>query len=92
MEIHDRLHKVIADQGISISKFERIIGVGQNSISTCLRRRSSVRHEVLQGIVKHFPEYSIEWLVTGNESSNKKIIQNLKSLIGEMNLEINKID
>ena len=46
MNIHDRLKKVIDDENISISKFERIIGVGQNSVSTCLRRESSIGHKM----------------------------------------------
>lgn len=71
MNKHDRLKKVIDDENISISKFERIIGVGQNSVSTCLRRESSIGHNVLQGICKYFPNHSIEWILTGKESNNK---------------------
>lgn len=91
MPIHKRLRQIIDEKKISISKFERTIGAGQNSISTCLRRESSVSHEVLCGIAKHFPEYSIDWLVTGKESNNKEIISQMKVKILELEQELNKI-
>ena len=92
MEIHDRLRKILKDEGLSISKFERIIGVGQNSVSTCLRRQSSVSHTVLQGIKEHFPHHSIEWLVTGqNENINKKIVANLLVKLSEVKKDLKEI-
>ncbi len=91
MVIHDRLRQIISDKNISISKFERIIGAGQNSVSTCLRRQSSIGHEVLIGIAKNFPEYSLDWLLTGKESGNKDVINRIKFQIHELEKEINKI-
>ena len=89
--IHDRLKKILLNENISISKFERIIGVGQNSVSTCLRRESSISHNVLQGICTHFPEYSIEWILTGKESSNKKAKNKIKDLLDKTNQELKNI-
>ena len=89
--IHDRLTKILLNENISISKFERIIGVGQNSVSTCLRRESSISHNVLQGICTHFPEYSIEWILTGKESSNKKAKNKIKDLLEKTNQELKNI-
>lgn len=89
--IHDRLKKILLNENISISKFERIIGVGQNSVSTCLRRESSISHNVLQGICTHFPEYSIEWILTGKESSNKKAKNKIKDLLEKTNQELKNI-
>jgi plasmid maintenance system antidote protein VapI len=91
MEIHDRLRKIIEDENISISKFERTIGVGQNSVSTCLRRNSTISHEVLQGVAKHFPSYSMEWLVSGKDSGNIEIIQRVKKILRDVEGEIDKI-
>lgn len=92
MTIHDRLRQIFSEKNLSISKFERIIGAGQNSVSTCLRRQSSVGHEVLIGVAKNFPEYSLDWLLTGKESSNKEIIERIKGQIREIEKEINKIN
>ena len=91
MNIHDRLKKVIDDENISISKFERIIGVGQNSVSTCLRRESSIGHNVLQGICKYFPNHSIEWILTGKESNNKMTKNKIKELLDKANQELENI-
>lgn len=46
--IHDRIKLLAKQEGISISKLERELGVGVNSLSTTLRRRSSVPHTVIQ--------------------------------------------
>lgn len=92
MTIHDRLRQILSEKNLSISKFERIIGAGQNSVSTCLRRQSSVGHEVLIGVAKNFPEYSLDWLLTGKESSNKEVIERIKGQIREIEKEINKIN
>jgi len=92
MTIHDRLRQILSEKNLSISKFERIIGACQNSVSTCLRRQSSVGHEVLIGVAKNFSEYSLDWLLTGKESSNKEIIERIKGQIREIEKEINKIN
>lgn len=91
MTIHDRLRKIIEEENISISKFERIIGVGQNSVSTCLRRESSINHVVLQGICKHFPNQSIEWILTGKDSSNKLAKDKIKDLLKKTERELENI-
>ena len=89
--IHNRLKKMLLNENISISKFERIIGVGQNSVSTCLRRESSISHNVLQGICAHFPEYSIEWILTGKETINRKAKNKIKDLLEKTNQELKNI-
>lgn len=91
MEIHDRLRQIIDDKDLSISKFERIIGAGQNAVSTCLRRHSSVSHEVLIGVAKNFPEYSLDWLLTGKNPDNDEIVHRMKDKIREIEDELNKI-
>jgi len=66
--IHDRMMQIIKQEQMSVAAFERTLDVGRNSISTSLRKNSSVNHEVIQKIAKHFPHYSIEWLILGNQS------------------------
>lgn len=91
MKIHERLRRLIKEENVSISEFERIIGVGKNSFSTCLRRHSSVSHEVLEKIAKKYPNYSMEWLVTGKESKNHEVINRLKKTLREIENDINTI-
>jgi len=78
MNIHERLKMIIDDENILVSKFERIIGVRKNSVSTCLRRESSIGHNVLQGLCKYFPNHSIEWILSGKESNNKMTKNKIK--------------
>lgn len=91
MNIHHRLKKIIEDENISISKFERIIGAGKNSVSTCLRRESSINHIVLQGIYKNFPHISIEWILTGRDSKNKQVIEKINALLEEIRTDLKNI-
>ncbi|MDA0779632.1 MAG: hypothetical protein O2810_02125 [Bacteroidetes bacterium] len=91
MEIHGRIRQIIEEKDLSISKFERIIGAGQNAVSTCLRRHSSVSHEVLIGIAKNFPEYSLDWIFTGKNANNEAIVVRMKDKIRELENELNKI-
>lgn len=93
MGIHDRLRKILKDESLSISEFERIIRVGQNSVSTCLRRHSNVNHHVLQGIKEHFPHHSLDWLITGkkDDNDNNEIVASLLSKLTEIKKEIKEI-
>ena len=85
--IHDRIKFIAENEGLSISKLEREIGVGANSLSTTLRRRSSVPHTVIQSLGLKFPKYSISWLVLGMDESPKEQAFNqiLKELEGFKN-------
>ncbi|MFL2577070.1 MAG: hypothetical protein ACJ0QE_00005 [Flavobacteriaceae bacterium] len=66
--IYDRLLMIIENEDISIAAFERNIGVGRNSISSAIRNQSSIGHEVLSKICKHYPQYNIDWIVNGKDS------------------------
>jgi transcriptional regulator with XRE-family HTH domain len=70
--IHDRIKIIAAKEGLSISKLERELGVGINSLSTTLRRRSAVSHSVIQRLALKFPKYSLSWIVLGTEESPKE--------------------
>jgi len=60
-------------------------------VSTCLRRESSIGHNVLQGICKYFPNHSIEWILTGKESNNKMTKNKIKELLDKANHELENI-
>ena len=46
--LHNRTEQIIDSERLSISAFECQIGVGRNSISTSLRKKSSISHEVIK--------------------------------------------
>ena len=76
-DIHDRIEHIIDSKRLSISTFERLIGVGRNSISTSLRKKSSISHEVIKKIHIHFPNYSVDWIIYGNENESEVEINKL---------------
>ena len=77
MNIHNRIEYIIAKERLSIAAFERHIGVGRNSLSTSLRKKSSISHEVITKIFDHFPDYSLEWILFGNEKPEDIEIEKL---------------
>ncbi len=42
----------------------------KNFVYTCLRRESSIGHNVLQGVCKYFQNHRIAWILTWNEYNN----------------------
>lgn len=73
--IHDRLLLIIENENMSVAAFERKIGVGRNSLSAALRKKSSISHVLLAQICKHYPQYSIDWMVYGKESPHTRAIE-----------------
>ena len=63
MDIFKRLRIIINEQDVSVSRFEKEIGVGNNTISTILRKESGISHIILGKIKNRYPQYSICWLV-----------------------------
>ena len=77
LDKHNRIEHIIDSERLSISAFERKIGVGRNSISTSLRKKSSISHEVIKKIHVHFPNYSLDWIIFGNENKSEVEIKKL---------------
>ena len=57
--IHERILTILDEQKLSIAAFERTIGVGRNSISMALRKKSAIDHIVLKKINDKFPYINI---------------------------------
>lgn len=66
MEAHERLEKIMADYSISASEFGRKIGKPDNFVSTIrIGATEKLSPKVVRAIVEAFPEYSPDWLRTG---------------------------
>ena len=81
MNIYDRIEYIILQEKLSIAAFERQIGVGQNSLSTSLRKQSVISHEVIIKIFEHFPRYSLDWIFFGNKKPEDIEIEKLSAEI-----------
>jgi len=85
VDIFKRLRTIINEQDVSVSRFEKEIVVGNNTISTILRKESGISHIILGKIKNRYPQYSICWLVAGEENNdNSKMIQQIKCEINAL--------
>ncbi|CAL2095223.1 hypothetical protein [Tenacibaculum sp. 190524A02b] len=64
-ETYKRVEEVIIYNNMNIRSFENKIDVSNNSIGTAIRRKASFKSNVLNKILKAFPEISPTWLLTG---------------------------
>jgi transcriptional regulator with XRE-family HTH domain len=105
VDIFKRLRIIINEQDISISRFEKEIGVGNNTISTILRKESGISPNLAKKICDACPEIDYKWLLTGlgemlnnievdNSTTNKiaKDIVSLKNHILELEIKIKKLE
>lgn len=60
-----RLHQFLLAENISQSQLADTIGVARASISHILAGRNKPGFEFIERIARHYPELSLEWLITG---------------------------
>ena len=60
-----------------MAAFERKIRVGRNIISSAIRRKSSISHEVLYKICFHYPQYTSDWIIYGKESPHMRAVMTM---------------
>ena len=70
--MENRIQKIIDQQGISLNAFAQEIGVNRSTVSHILTGRNKPSVEVLQKILKRFPELSTDWLLLGSGSMYAK--------------------
>ena len=63
--MENRIQKIIDKQGIPLNAFAQEIGVNRSTVSHILTGRNKPSVEVLQKILKRFPELSSDWLFVG---------------------------
>ncbi len=70
----ERVKILIRHHGLSISAFEKKVGLSNNSIQTAIKRNSNLKDETLNSILKTFPETNPTWLLTGEGSMLQNIV------------------
>lgn len=71
MSISKRISNLITEKKMSISAFEKKIGVGNAVVVSIIRRDSNVSGDVLSKILNIFPELDANWLITGKGNMYK---------------------
>ena len=67
----DRIIKLLANEGLSASKFADIIGVQRSSMSHILSGRNNPSLDFIQKIMRSFPQISGDWLISGSGEMHK---------------------
>jgi transcriptional regulator with XRE-family HTH domain len=83
-EINERLKKLIKKEKLTQKKFCEIIGISDGTLNTTFKRNSNPGSEILIKILEKFPNYSINWLLSG-----KGEMEISKDSVTEKTIEIN---
>jgi len=80
----ERIKTFLADQNLSAKEFAEKIGVQASSISHIITGRNKPSVELLQKMLRHYPEFDVYWLLTGknefrtkhSEESDRNVLDN----------------
>ena len=84
-EILPRLKELAANEGITIVALERSIGASKGVISRAINNGTDIQSKWLQAIVENYPQYSAQWLLSGQGDMMRS--HNIKT--EEVNCELN---
>lgn len=63
--IISQISKIAACEGISIGAMEKKIGASKGVLARAIVNKTDIQAKWLQKIVENYPQYSAEWLLTG---------------------------
>lgn len=76
----NRIKQYIDSKGLTISSFEREVGMSNGSFASQLKNNKTIGVDKLENILNIFPDINTEWLLTGNGPMLK---ENEKTSTGE---------
>jgi phage repressor protein C with HTH and peptisase S24 domain len=60
-----RIQEISKNEGINITSFEKKIGASKGVLSRAIKQGTDIQTKWLKAIVENFPQYSADWLLTG---------------------------
>lgn len=72
MSLIDRIKQVSDKEGLTISKFERIIGASAGLLRKAIKNGTDVQSKWISKIAENFPQYNYYWLLTGEGNMHKE--------------------
>ena len=63
MNLNEKIKQILADKNISPSYFADEIGIQRSSVSHILAGRNKPSLDIVQKIIRRFPELGIEWIL-----------------------------
>lgn len=67
MELNDKIKQILVDKSISPSHFADEIGVQRSSISHILAGRNKPSLDIVQKIIRRYPDLGMEWIWEDDE-------------------------
>ncbi|MDR1938273.1 MAG: hypothetical protein LBQ73_07230 [Tannerellaceae bacterium] len=71
-----RIEEIAKNERIKITTMERVIGASKGVLSRAINNGTDIQSKWIQAIVENYPNYSEEWLITGNGSMYKSPVAN----------------
>lgn len=68
----DRLATVIQHENVSAKQFAEEVGIQPGTVSNILNGRNKPSLEVMQKVLKRYPQLSSDWLISGEEPMYRK--------------------
>lgn len=63
--ILQRISQVSEIEGVTISKIEQKIGASKGVLYKAIQKNTDIQSKWLVAFVENFPQYSVEWILTG---------------------------
>ena len=73
--INNRIRRIIKAEKITQEIFCEKIGTPLNTLKTLFQRDSNPNFDLIRGIAENFPDYSLDWLITGNGEMLKSTLE-----------------
>ena len=64
-KIIKNIEQIIANEGITVSQFEKSIGASKAVISRAIANGTDIQSKWISAIAENYPRYSAAWLITG---------------------------
>lgn len=71
-DILSRIQEISIKEGINITSLEKIIGASKGVLSRAIKQGTDIQTKWIKSIVENFPQYSTEWLITGEGNMLKE--------------------
>lgn len=75
MNVNDKIKQVLIDKNLTPSYFADEIGVQRSSISHILSGRNRPSFDIIQKIIRRFPELGYDWILEEDQPSSTNVNQ-----------------
>lgn len=81
--ILERISQISEIEGVTIGKIEQKIGASKGVLYKAIQKNTDIQSKWLVAFVENFPQYSVEWILTGKGEMFVSKKQNATGLVAE---------